>query len=309
MDVSIITINYNSSKHTLACIQSILEQTSTTISYEIIIIDNASENADYEQLLTGLKTIVTSVPIQAHRSVINTGFGGGNMLGVQHATGSYYAFLNNDILLRNDCLSCCIDFIKAQAAAVVAPMQLDEHGNYISSFDYFLTIKTALLGRRLLHTINPTTYPDRTTPPKKPQRVDCVAGSFMFIDGNAFDNIGGFDTNIFLYYEETDLCYRILKQSSNGTCYLLPHASYTHFSGTSTKKSVLIKGELKRSMLYVLKKHSSIIGFNIFQCLFILKWLFKTAVKPSYLPILKHIIAGDSPAFSLKNTQQIKRIK
>lgn len=308
MDVSIVTINYNSSDFTLECIKSILERTDgNNLKYEIIIVDNGSQKSDYENLLKGLETIKTLIDIRSYRSVINTGFGGGNMMGVQHAKGKYYAFLNNDIILKNDCISMCLEFIENNNAAVLAPIQLDENEKYMSSFDYFLTVRRELIGRSLLHQFNSANYPDRHNRPEKPIKVDCVAGSFMFIDGEAFDNVGGFDTNIFLYYEETDLCYRILKKTKNGYCYLLPHASYIHYSGTSTKKSLPIKTELKRSMLYVLKKHSSLLSFKIFECTFIVKWFFKALFKPSYFPFLRNLIMGESPAFSLKNQQKINR--
>lgn len=307
MDVSIITINFNSSKYTVKCIESIISNTSETITYEIIIVDNASTKDDYEQLVKGIAQLKSSVPVTIYKSVINTGFGGGNMHGVHYATGKYYAFLNNDIILNNDCISICKTFLELSEAAVVAPMQIKENGSYMSSFDYFLTIKRELLGRTLLHKLNPKKYPDRKNAPLKPLQVDCVAGSFMFIDGNAFDAVGGFDTNIFLYYEETDLCYRILKNVPNGKCFLLPQTSYIHYSGTSTTKSIDIKNELKRSMLYVLKKHSSLVSFKLFEWFYILKWLFKTIAKPHYLPILRTLLAGDSPAFSMKIKQKISR--
>ena len=46
-DIAIILINYNSSQHTINCVQSILEKTSKSVSYQIIITDNCSEIADY----------------------------------------------------------------------------------------------------------------------------------------------------------------------------------------------------------------------------------------------------------------------
>ena len=94
LDLAIIIINYNSAKYTKQCIQSVLDNTTSTISYEIIIVDNASNSKDYEALknhISGLK----KTNISLYRSRINTGFGGGNMYGIQFANANYYLFLNN----------------------------------------------------------------------------------------------------------------------------------------------------------------------------------------------------------------------
>ena len=53
-DIAVILINYNSSSFTIECVSSILQQTSTDISYGVVIIDNASEDEDYINLVNGL---------------------------------------------------------------------------------------------------------------------------------------------------------------------------------------------------------------------------------------------------------------
>ena len=89
--VSFITINYNSSHHTIALLQSIVDR--TTLDYEIIVVDNASQPEDH----SALKTYCDSLPmVKLIKSRINTGFASGNMLGVHHACGEYYFFINND---------------------------------------------------------------------------------------------------------------------------------------------------------------------------------------------------------------------
>mgnify|MGYP006391830701 FL=1 len=102
-EIAVILINYNSSEHSINCIHSIIEKTSKTLNYQIIITDNCSEKEDFLKLKSFCDE--TNFPnLELHRSQINTGFGGGNMFGVQFSNAKYLAFLNNDTLLKNDCL-------------------------------------------------------------------------------------------------------------------------------------------------------------------------------------------------------------
>ena len=97
IDISCILINYNTSQLTVQAVQSIID-TAGNVTYEIVVVDNASTYEDYQQLheqLTGIKNV------NIVRSRINTGFGSGNMIGVQHARPCmYYAFINNDAILH-----------------------------------------------------------------------------------------------------------------------------------------------------------------------------------------------------------------
>ncbi|MFV0540019.1 MAG: glycosyltransferase [Aestuariibaculum sp.] len=154
-DVSAIIINYNSSNFTINCINSILERTSDTISYEIIVVDNASETKDFEKLKSALNRL--SQPfVKLVRSRYNTGFGGGNMYGVQFANGKIYAFINNDTVLQNDCLNIVFQFLESNKnAAVCCPQQYNEKEEVQKSFDHFLSLKRELFGRKLLEKTNP----------------------------------------------------------------------------------------------------------------------------------------------------------
>ena len=62
----------------------------------------------------------------------------------------------------------------------------------------------------------------------------------MFVNARDFNDVGGFDTNIFLYYEETDLCIRLSKKGKYA--YLIPDAEFIHYHGASTEqRSLTIK--------------------------------------------------------------------
>ena len=56
-DIAITLINYNSSEYTKKCVQSILKHTTTSLSFEVIVIDNASNKSDYDSLVHFYKRI------------------------------------------------------------------------------------------------------------------------------------------------------------------------------------------------------------------------------------------------------------
>ncbi|KAA1247845.1 glycosyltransferase family 2 protein [Aquimarina sp. RZ0] len=306
-DISVILINYNSSSFTIQCILSILEKTTKHLNYEIIVVDNASNLDDFK----ALEDFVLEKDfehLKLVRSKINTGFGGGNMYGVQFANATHYAFVNNDTVLQNDCLQIVYDFLeKNKDAAICCPQQYNEHEEVQKSFDHFLSLRRELFGRKILEKINPVTYPKRKKIYTSPIKVQSVPGSFLVVSADAFDKVGGFDTNIFLYYEETDLCYRIYKQIKHGNCYLVPKGKYTHFKGKSTGSSFLMKKELKISLLYVLKKNSGFIPYQILRWWLTIKFLFKSIIKPKNFKLLALFLKGAPLTESLKHQQSIAK--
>ncbi|APY11956.1 glycosyl transferase family 2 [Seonamhaeicola sp. S2-3] len=304
-DISAIIINYNSSTYTINCVKSIIEQTSKSLSFEIIIVDNASENEDFESLKNALEAL-KHPHIKLVKSRYNTGFGGGNMYGIQFANGKHYAFINNDTILQNDCLTLMFQFLENnEKAAICCPQQYDEKGEVKKSFDHFLSLKRELFGRKILEKINPKKYPKRQKIYTQPLRVQSVPGSFFVVKAQEFHEVGGFDTNIFLYYEETDLCYRIATNTKNGYSYLVPEGKYTHFKGKSTNENLEIKKELKISLLYVLQKNSGYVPYLILRWWLTIKSFFKMLIKPKKIVLFKLFLKGAPLSDSLKLKQTI----
>ena len=126
-----------------------------------------------------------------------------------------------------------------------------------------------------------------------PIEVDYVNGSFLFFRAVDFDQIGGFDTNIFLYFEESDICYRLKKE--NRKTYFLPNASYLHYQGVSINKAkipIAIKIELKTSMFYVIRKNYGYTHYQLLRFVFILRYGITSLVKPKYFKLFYRILIG-----------------
>lgn len=305
-DIAVILINYNSSEHSINCIRSIIEKTSKNLNYQIIITDNCSEKEDYLKLKSFCDEI--NFPnLELHRSDINSGFGGGNMFGVQFANAEYLAFVNNDTLLNNDCLSILKNALETNPNIGIAGAQAyKENGDFMISLDHFASPTREIIGRSFLESINSKKYPKRKKKYSNPIQVNFVPGSFMFIRATDFYEVGGFDTTIFLYYEETDLCIRLAKKSK--FAYLIPEAEFVHFHGASTGKSLAIKKELKISLLYIMRKHYGFFGHKMVMIFLILKYFFSSILKPKNWSLFFLILTGAPLSKSLKTNQKIVKL-
>ena len=304
-DIAVIIINYNSSAYTKKCIASILEQTSQSISYQIVIVDNASASEDYKNLSSFVRHLSKDF-IQLIRSRFNTGFGGGNMHGIQAANARYYLFLNNDTILLDDPIQCCYNFMEKQSdAALCGPQIFNEHKEKSVSFDHFTSFAREVFGRKTPEVL--FSKPNRKKEYSEPIAVDYINGSFMFFRAKDFNNVGGFDTNIFLYFEECDICYRLKKK--NRKTYFIPNASYIHHQGVSvnnTKMPTDIKIELKTSMFYVIRKNYGYIHYQLLRVIFIIRYGLTSLVKPKYFRLFHRILIGLPLGKSMKQKQLIQ---
>ena len=117
LQLSIIIINYNTFELTCKCIQSLYDKL-TGLTYEIILVDNASKECDpqlFKQKFPDIRLIVSET---------NTGFTGGNNLGVQAAVGAYLLLLNSDTELINNAPKICYDYITRHPEAGMVTCQL-----------------------------------------------------------------------------------------------------------------------------------------------------------------------------------------
>ncbi|GAA4816804.1 glycosyltransferase family 2 protein [Litoribaculum gwangyangense] len=304
IDISVIIINYNTEQYTINCFESILKFTSKNLKCEYIIVDNGSESKSYFALKNYITSIEKSVSVKLIRSHINTGFGAGNMIGVNKARGNYIAFINNDVLFINDCLTILKKFMDTHKhVGVCGPQAFKENHDLLPTIDHFASLGRELFGRKVLEKVNPKKYPKRKILYKKPQIGQYVAGSFMFFSSQDFNQVGGFDTNIFLYHEETDICKRLSK--INKFAYLVPEGQFLHFHGASTPKSVDLKIELKISLLYVIRKHYGLVSFYILLTYLQIKYFFSSLIKLKNWPVFMALFKQAPLSMSLKHKQKI----
>lgn len=296
--VAVSIINYNSSEHTLACLQSIVENTATGLSYQIVVIDNASSQEDLKKLEAGFPR---AEHINLHRSEINLGFAGGHMLAVGHCDADYLYVLNNDCLLLNDNLNVLSDFMTANPSCALCIGQLyDQGGDIGNTFGYLPAVIYYLFGTGFARLLDPAHYPKKMEY-TAPVRVPYVSGAAMFFDLVKFREVGGLDTAFFFYCEEEDIAIRLAKRGYD--IYLVPEAGYMHYGGGSTPKSYEFMREYYISLFLLFRKHYSLPSRAFFTLYFFFRNLRKGFRDSRYLKIAFFLLNPDKSRHSLRHRQ------
>jgi len=303
VQVSVIIINFNSSRFTAAYIKSFKEHTASDLTYKIIVVDNSSKIEDYEQLVQSCANIAG---VRVIRSIVNLGFSGGNMLGLQAATGEYLYFINNDCEVLNDNLSILYQFMQTNPHEGICTGQMhDGDLNLHPAFGYFPTLSLRLFGSDLLWLFP---YPEKFTDKEKvyqqPVAVPLVTGAAMFIDREKFAAISGFDTNYFLYCEEEDVCLRMRKKQYE--VYLVPAARFIHYMGKSTTRNFPIELENYISLLYYHRKFHSYPAYLGLKLLYFFKNIRKVCRHRLYGKLAFYILLGAPQKYSLKHKQKLR---
>jgi GT2 family glycosyltransferase len=185
---------------------------------------------------------------------------------------------------------------------VCTAQNYNENNEPVRSFDQYKDFWRLLLGRGFLEKYNPKKYPRHKGTYTQPLTVNWVNGCFLFFRAEAFSEIGGFDTNIFLYFEEMDLCKRLEKKNYKSV--LVPEAKILHYVSKSSGYSKRINKEAFLSHMYVLKKHYSNLHYRSVQLYYLFTFLFKS--KKWYL--LPLAWRGANLTRSIKHEQQIRMI-
>lgn len=241
MDVSIIIVNYKTSKLINDCIRSIFEKTQG-ITYEIIIVDNATEElADVIDSAEDARVRLIQLPE-------NVGFGRANNAGAKIARGRNLFFLNPDTLLLNNAIKILSDYLDTHPECGACGGNLyDEYMQPTLSFRRMLPgIKwelnelSHLMIDRLLHGKNwRFNFTDHRI------EVGYITGADLMMPASVIKKTDGFSPEFFMYYEETDLCYRIKRLGWR--VINVPYARIQHLEGGSFDTPTLNYERIERS--------------------------------------------------------------
>lgn len=211
MDLTIITVTYQSRKFIEKCILSTLTST-VHITYEHIIIDNASTDGTIELIEASYLPYV-----QLIKNNKNLGFAKANQIGVEHAKGRFFLFLNPDIEIHEGYLDTLIALMEKRAdIGIVGCKLLDfSHAKSIKLiptkfpppslwFFYLLNL------RNIYHPKN--LWVDKNFNIDIEQEVTAVRGAFMLMPRKIHELLGFcFDPTYFILLEDLDLCQEVKK--------------------------------------------------------------------------------------------------
>jgi GT2 family glycosyltransferase len=255
-DISIVIVNYNVKDFLFKCLQSV-ENSSNNLRVQTIVVDNNSHDGSVDFLIDKFSS-VEFISLND-----NLGFGKANNIGIEKTLGKYLLILNPDTILQEDTLEIMFEFMKKNPQTAISTCKvLNSDGSFQSAcrrgFPTPFTSFSKLFG---LQSLFPKSkifgkYNMTFLPIDECYNVDAVIGAFMFCRTDIIKQIGGFDTDFFMYGEDIDLCYRTHKLGYFTSYY--PATSIIHFKGESSKRSDLnlIKIFYSAMEIYV-KKHYS----------------------------------------------------
>lgn len=253
-DVSIIIVNYNTYSLVLQCIESVIKNTSS-ILYEIIVVDNNSPNREIEDL----NKVFPQVKLILNND--NSGFGIANNIGNKEANGRFIFLLNSDTIVLDNSIYKLYEFMVENPEVGACGGNLcDKDLSPATSFtrlmpsilcdlDYFFhnIYSKILYGKNLNYCYSETPILIHGN----------ISGADLMIAKHVFDDLGGFDENFFMYYEETDLLFRM--RDKNYHTYIVPSSKIIHLEGASESlKSIKLDWTYESKEKYFIKNKSRI---------------------------------------------------
>jgi len=230
-DVSIIIVNYGTERLIADCVTSVIDKTKG-VAFEIIIVDNASPNGSFAELEKRYKDAdnIKLLPMKE-----NVGFGRANNAGYGLSSGRYIFCLNPDTELKNNAIgilseyldnnpsvgACCGNLLQADGKPATSYRRLYPSVFQEISFMTNYTVEKCLYGGS--HKFNHTSGVID---------VATISGADLMVRRSVLQKTGFFDPAFFMYYEDTDLCYRI--SASGFQLRNIPQALIYHYEGKST---------------------------------------------------------------------------
>ncbi len=246
MDISFIIVNWNTKDLLQDCLNSIFK-TVEALTYEIIVVDNASSDGSVEVLAQQYP----QVKIIANQD--NRGFGAANNQGFAVMRGKYALLINTDAVLTPGAVKKLWDFAEVNPrAAIVCGQLLNADGSKQNSIASFPTLFTLAANTSILEYLFPRRYPSKRYEHTAPLTVDSAIGACMMIRKKALDEVSFFDERYFFFFEETDMAYAMRR--AGWKIYQVPDAQIYHLQGQSIGHNAKSRIEFYRSRYHFLRK-------------------------------------------------------
>lgn len=209
-EVSIVIVHYQVEAVLWRCLASLPDGTQG-VTTEVIVVDNGSRARFSERLKERFPKA------QYLASSENLGYGAGNNLGVKHAKGEFIFILNPDTELQAGAVTALITFLRLNPkVAIVAPTLIHPDGTpFAQQGALTLTPLRALAAHSIFHRLWPSNPISQKfwlagVDQSQDRAVEVVPGSAFLVRSSVFKELGGFDPQFFLYFEEYDFCRRVL---------------------------------------------------------------------------------------------------
>lgn len=258
--LSIIIVNYNTLALTRACLHSIFEGSQAT-SFEVLVIDNASAEANIESLKEEFPVI------QLSRNSTNAGFAGAVNQGIEMAAGDICLLLNSDTIVRHSAIDVCYNYLVQHKGIGIVSCKLTYPDGVVQhNCQKFPNIRSELillfrLQKWLMREAAPNLLLGSFFDHRKRIHPDWVWGTFFMFRKEILVNQKNLDNRYFMYGEDMLWCYQARKNQFK-TAYL-PEAAVIHMAGSSNMEN---RSQVKRAH----EMHFIKTNYNLFYAFFLI---------------------------------------
>ena len=266
MKLSIVIVNYNVKHFLDQCLTSV-RRAIAGIDAEVWVVDNNSVDGSVQML----REKFPEVRLIANKE--NVGFSRANNQAIRQSKGEYVLLLNPDTVVEDDTFSKILRFMDSHPkAGGLGVKMIDGKGNFLPESKRGLPTpdvafyKIFGLSRFFPRSRTFGKYHLGFLDKDKINEVEILSGAFMFLRREALDKTGLLDEDFFMYGEDIDLSYRIIRAGYKN--YYFPETRIIHYKGESTKKSsVNYVFVFYRAMVIFARKHFSQKNARLFSLL------------------------------------------
>jgi len=260
--VSVIIVNYKRNDLLKNCLNS-LYQFSTNFSFEVIVVDNESDDDSIVEVTSKFTNLILL------RNKKNLGFAKANNQGVKISNGKYLLFLNNDTVFIENTILNVIDYVKTHEdkQLITSCRLLNKDMSTQNSIYELPTLQNIISSNLFLYILfrrskKMNKYHFEYQQQSKPISTGVVIGAFLFINKSLFENLGEFDERFYFYAEEMDLCKRLIDRG--GEVFYLPQFKIIHLGGATTDNVKWFKYKNQTiAYLQYYQKHFNGIRFSL----------------------------------------------
>ena len=252
MQLSVIILNYNVRYFLEQCILSV-QKALEGIDSEIIVVDNASSDDSCDMMKTKFPHI------KLIENTVNLGFPKGNNIGVAQAKGEYICILNPDTVVAEDTFVKILNSkfrIQNSEIGIIGCKLIDGTGNFLPESKRGVPTPwvafTKIFGLYKISNYFGKYYAQHLSE-NESGKVDILVGAFMMMKRELYLEVGGFDENCFMYSDDIDLSYLVLKTGKSN--YYFHDTSVIHYKGESTVRDETYMKRFQEAMQFFYNKH------------------------------------------------------
>ena len=239
--ISIIILNYNAGNLLLECVKSIIN--SNYKKLEIIIVDNVSKDNSHKIC----KKKFTDIILIENKK--NLGYCGGNNIGIEQANGEFLVILNPDVIVESNWLNELLIAFRKYGDGLYQP-------KILATTDHSIIISAGNMIQLFGFGFARGKGENDKGQYEKDEEVGYASGTCLFSSADIFKEIGNFDSYLFAYHDDLDLCWKGRLKGIR-SFYIHKSIIYHPLEGYSFKWNSFKYFLMERNRLYCLKKNFS----------------------------------------------------